>query len=53
MEAHLQFWETSSPLLEDANRYHRLLGKLIYLMATRPDIVYAVSVLCQFMQETR
>ena len=51
MEARPQFWDTSSPLFEDANRYRRLLGKLIYLTATRPDIVYAVSVLSQFMQE--
>ena len=39
MEARPQFWDTSSPLFEDANRYQRLLGKLIYLTITRPDIV--------------
>ena len=33
MEARLQFWDTSSPLLEDGNCYQRLLGKLIYLIA--------------------
>ena len=53
MEACPQFWDTSSPLFEDAYRYRRLLGKLIYLTVTRPDIVYAVSVLSQFMQEPR
>ena len=53
MEARPQFWDTSSPLFEDANHYRRLLGKLIYLTITRPDIVYAVSVLSQFMQEPR
>ena len=53
MEARPQFWDTSSPLFEDANRYRRLLGKLIYLTVTRLDIVYAVSVLSQFMQEPR
>ena len=46
MEASLQFWDTSSPLFEDANRYCKFLGKVIYLTVTRPDIVYAVSVLC-------
>ena len=50
-EAGPQFWDTSSPLFEDANRYRRLLGKLIYLTVTCPDIIYAVSVLSQFMQE--
>ena len=53
MEARQQFWDTLSPLLEDANRYQRLLGKLIYLTVARPDIVYAVSVLSQFMLEPR
>ena len=28
-----QFWDTSSPLFEDPNRYQKLLGKLIYLMS--------------------
>jgi Reverse transcriptase (RNA-dependent DNA polymerase) len=30
-------------------RYQRLVGKLIYLSHTRPDIAYAVSVVSQFM----
>ena len=53
MEARPQFWDTWSPLFEDANRYQRLLGKLIYLTVTHPDIVYVVSDLSQFMQEPR
>ena len=33
----------------DKQRYQRLMGKLIYLSHTRPDIAYAVSVVSQFM----
>ena len=34
-------------------RYQRLVGKLIYLIHTRPDIAYAVSVVSQFMHVPR
>lgn len=30
-------------------RYQRIVGRLIYLAHTRPDIAYAVSVISQFM----
>ena len=33
----------------DKRRYQRLVGKLIYLSHTRPDIAYAVSVVSQFL----
>jgi len=33
----------------DKERYQRLVGKLIYLSHTRPDISYGVSLVSQFM----
>ena len=35
----------------DKGRYQRLVGKLIYLSHTRPDIGFSVSVVSQFMND--
>jgi len=35
-------------LLEDAERYKRLVEKLNYLTLTRPDIIFAVSIVSHF-----
>lgn len=36
--------------LKNSHPYQRLLGKLIYLTVTRPDIVFTMHILTQFMQ---
>lgn len=38
-------------VLPDKKQYQHLVGKLIYLSHTRPDIAYAVGVISQFMHQ--
>jgi hypothetical protein len=37
----------------DPHLYRKLIGSLMYLVNTRPDICYAVNVLSQFMSQSR
>ncbi|KAI3665096.1 hypothetical protein L6452_43714 [Arctium lappa] len=37
----------------DASKYRRLIGRLLYLQATRPDIAYSVNNLSQFVSDPR
>lgn len=41
--------ETDGECLLDVGKYQRLVGKLIYLSLTKPDISYAVGLVNQFM----
>jgi hypothetical protein len=40
-------------ILSDINQFQRLVGKLIYLTVTRPDISYSVSQVSKFMHALR
>jgi len=37
-------------LVEDTAMYRRIMGNLIYMTITRPDLNYEVGVVSQFMQ---
>ena len=41
----------SGSLLTDVAAYRRLVGRLIYLAVTCPDLAYSVHVLSKFMQD--
>uniref|UniRef100_A0A151UIU1 Retrovirus-related Pol polyprotein from transposon TNT 1-94 n=1 Tax=Cajanus cajan TaxID=3821 RepID=A0A151UIU1_CAJCA len=43
----------SGLLYSDRSRYRRLVGRLIYLTITRPEITHSMHVLSQFMQEPK
>ncbi|KAL6183657.1 hypothetical protein ACLB2K_045068 [Fragaria x ananassa] len=47
----LALTQTGGELLADPSQYHRLVGRMIYLTITRPDLVYAVHILSQFMHK--
>ena len=49
MEPNLKLMPNEGDFVDDPNAYRRLVGKLIYLTITRPDISYTVSIVSQFM----
>jgi hypothetical protein len=53
VEQNKKLEESDESSLVDKGRYQRLVGRLIYLSHTRPDIAYAVSVVSQFMHLPR
>ncbi|XP_061338519.1 uncharacterized mitochondrial protein AtMg00810-like [Gastrolobium bilobum] len=40
----------NGPAFEDPTRYRRIVGRLVYLTITRPELSYAVRTLSQFLQ---
>ncbi|CAL1375545.1 unnamed protein product [Linum trigynum] len=53
MEQHNQLALAETPPITDPGQYRRLIGRLLYLTITRPDIQYAVNFLCQFIDSPK
>jgi hypothetical protein len=51
MQPHLQLHKSSGHPLSNPTPYRRLIGRLLYLTHSRPEIAYAVSKLSQFLSE--
>lgn len=53
IEPNQKLGEAKEEPVVDREMYQRLVGKLIYLAHTRPDIAYSVSMISQFMHDPR
>jgi len=53
MEQYLKLTQDDGELLKDPVKYRQLVGRLIYLMVTRPDIVFSVQTLNQYIPAPR
>ncbi|KAL2924831.1 Retrovirus-related Pol polyprotein from transposon TNT 1-94 [Bienertia sinuspersici] len=51
MDINLKLTSDVGTPLEDSTAYQRLIGRLIYLTITRPDILFSVNTLSQFMHK--
>jgi len=50
LEQNVKLSANEGELVEDTTMYKRIVGSLIYLTITRPDLSYVVGVVSQFMQ---
>jgi len=53
LEQNVKLSADEGDLVEDTTMYKRIVGSLIYMTITRPDLSYVVGVLSQFMQTPR
>ncbi|RVW92973.1 Retrovirus-related Pol polyprotein from transposon RE1 [Vitis vinifera] len=53
IELNVKLQPTKAKNVKDRDCYHRLVGRLIYLSHTRPDIAFSVTMVSQFMHAPR
>ncbi|GJT94735.1 putative RNA-directed DNA polymerase [Tanacetum coccineum] len=53
MDRNVKLYATEGKKLDDPTRYRKMVGSLIYLTLTRPDIAFVVGFLSRFMQDPR
>lgn len=53
MEPNSKLSKTEGPLFHDHSLYRKLVGKLLYVTNTRPDLSYSVNLLSQFLDTPR
>jgi hypothetical protein len=53
LEQNVKLSADEGNLVEDTTMYRRIVGSLIYMTITRPDLSYAIGVVSQFMQTPR
>ncbi|XP_031473928.1 uncharacterized mitochondrial protein AtMg00810-like [Nymphaea colorata] len=53
LEVNCKLKKDEGELVENVQSFQKLVGKLIYLTVTRPDISYVVSLISQFMHSPR
>ena len=53
LEQNVKLSTDAGELLEDRTMYRRIVGSLIYMTITRPDLSYVVGLVSQFMQAPR
>lgn len=53
IKLHAKFSASDGVPLDDPTKYRELVGCLVYLTVTQPDIAYTVHVISQFVSATR
>ena len=53
MESNLKLLSDASSDSVDAMMYHQMIGSLMYLTNTRPDICFVVNTLSQYLTDPR